>query len=397
MNEDSIRKYSLVGELSREIWNHPLTGTGLANDSMAYSSSNHEIAFCTRRKEAGNQVIILDEGSGKEKWIVPIPDHMRGEARAGLSYSDDGKSLLVAIGRHLMVWDPIFRKSIHLLEHPATIHSIDVSPDGRCIVTGSEDHRLRVWDASSGSCIRELTHHGSPIVSVSFSREGLHLLSSDSLGLVSLWNTRDWTNVLVLREKGKTFRTLGSWDQHAVFGKSGASELILAEFSNELFKKRVLSNTEETSDQFPSNGVLRWNSLVNETCVAMVNQEDGQIVCAGSISRHDGSQFLLCRMNFSGSKDEEFGDDGRVETSLPFRDCKASDVAVQKDGKIVIVGTCDTGTQSSILIVRFNSNGSLDTSFGEHGLQRMKDEQLESFGRGSRDSRRRKSRSRWLR
>ena len=94
---------------------------------------------------------------------------------------------------------------------------------------------------------------------------------------------------------------------------------------------------------------------------AVAVQPDGKIVVAGWNNAPDvfTDNFLLVRYNSNGSLDTSFGQGGVVEISGG----EGSGVAIQPDGKIVEVGEVD----GELAIVRVNSDGTLDTSFGTGG------------------------------
>jgi uncharacterized delta-60 repeat protein len=103
---------------------------------------------------------------------------------------------------------------------------------------------------------------------------------------------------------------------------------------------------------------------------AVTLQRDGKIVAAGE-GREDSSyiDFALARYNSDGTLDASFGSDGKVTTDLG-EDWAGSvgDVAIQRDGKIVAAGGRHTGGQYDFALARYNDDGSLDTSFGNSGL-----------------------------
>lgn len=68
-----------------------------------------------------------------------------------------------------------------------------------------------------------------------------------------------------------------------------------------------------------------------------------------------------------GALDPTFGTNGRVVTDISNRD-GVRDIAVQSDGKIVAVGFVSVLNQSTFAIVRYNANGSLDTTFDSDGI-----------------------------
>jgi uncharacterized delta-60 repeat protein len=104
---------------------------------------------------------------------------------------------------------------------------------------------------------------------------------------------------------------------------------------------------------------------------AVAIQSDGKIVVAGdggAVGARDAG-FALARYNPDGSLDSGFGGSGTVVTNLQRTD-SASGLAIQADGKIVAVGQTRATTGGSDYdfgVVRYNPNGSLDTSFGGVG------------------------------
>jgi len=80
------------------------------------------------------------------------------------------------------------------------------------------------------------------------------------------------------------------------------------------------------------------------------------------------SSFALARYNTNGSLDTTFSGDGKVLTNpAPGVPDSANGLAIQTDGKIVVVGrTGNDGTRDFIL-ARYNSNGSLDNTFSGNG------------------------------
>jgi uncharacterized delta-60 repeat protein len=83
-----------------------------------------------------------------------------------------------------------------------------------------------------------------------------------------------------------------------------------------------------------------------------------------------GGDFALARLNSDGSLDSTFSGDGRVTTDLGVYD-KLMAAAIQSDGKIVAVGrTGLTFGFSEIAVVRYNADGTLDSTFSGDGIQK---------------------------
>ncbi len=100
---------------------------------------------------------------------------------------------------------------------------------------------------------------------------------------------------------------------------------------------------------------------------SVVLQADGKIVVLGTTSRNNSGDFALARYNSDGSLDMGFGTGGKVVTDFGGDDGGRS-AAVQKDGKIVAAVGRSSGLQGLLFsIVRYNSDGSLDSVFGSGG------------------------------
>ncbi|HSK72655.1 MAG TPA: FG-GAP-like repeat-containing protein [Pyrinomonadaceae bacterium] len=108
---------------------------------------------------------------------------------------------------------------------------------------------------------------------------------------------------------------------------------------------------------------------------AMALQADGKIVLAGSA----GNQFALFRLNADGTLDTSFGINGMVRTTIVAANnlgSSARDLIIQPDGKIIAVGQVERGnfippntfSLIEVALVRYNQDGSLDTSFGGDGM-----------------------------
>jgi uncharacterized delta-60 repeat protein len=95
---------------------------------------------------------------------------------------------------------------------------------------------------------------------------------------------------------------------------------------------------------------------------AIALQSDGKIVVAGYVQSTTNQDFAVVRYNADGSLDPSFGAGGISGCDLGGADFGA-DVAIQSDGKIVVAGT----SAGNFAVARFNSDGSLDSSFGSGG------------------------------
>ncbi|MBL4615946.1 MAG: DUF4347 domain-containing protein, partial [Magnetovibrio sp.] len=95
-------------------------------------------------------------------------------------------------------------------------------------------------------------------------------------------------------------------------------------------------------------------------------QADGKILIGGSSRNATGNDFVVLRYNVDGSLDTTFGpnNDGKVSTPIGSGNDTGDSITVQADGKILVCGSTWNGTDYDFAVVRYNVDGSLDTSFG---------------------------------
>jgi uncharacterized delta-60 repeat protein len=131
--------------------------------------------------------------------------------------------------------------------------------------------------------------------------------------------------------------------------------------------------------RYTSNGTLIgttraafFNNGINSPSAVAV-QSNGNIVVAGTASGtiDQPNVFAIARFTPNGQLDTSFGNDGLLTTNISGVFPTVSAVIVQPNGQIVVGGVSGSGRRhvaSSTVLVRYNSNGSLDTTFGTGGI-----------------------------
>jgi uncharacterized delta-60 repeat protein len=124
---------------------------------------------------------------------------------------------------------------------------------------------------------------------------------------------------------------------------------------------------------FGSNGTVSTalsNSVGGLMSAAL--QSDGKIVVGGEVLVNSGLNvwdFLVLRYNVDGTLDSTFGTGGVVTTSLgPYTHDGVNALVIQSDGKIVAGGQAELNGQFDFGLARYNANGSLDSTFGSGGI-----------------------------
>jgi uncharacterized delta-60 repeat protein len=135
-------------------------------------------------------------------------------------------------------------------------------------------------------------------------------------------------------------------------------------------------NPDGTIDAtFGNNGrIIRANENLSPTAEVLV-QTDGKIVAVSSIFANSNARdFAILRFNIDGSPDPGFGTNGKVITAVTNLSDNPSAGALQKDGKIIVVGSTHNYNVNladiNPILIRYNTDGSLDRTFGIGGIVR---------------------------
>ncbi len=262
-------------------------------------------------------------------------------------------------------------------------HSVTLQPDGRIVVAGSANDDFAVvryntdgsLDTSFGTGGQVITALGPGEdygASVALQPDGkilvagysYNIVSNDDLALVRynangsldtsfgvggkvimpIYDTRDRAYSVAFQPDGKIVVS-----GYTVFHSQ--EDFALLRF-----------NANGTLD--PSFGVggkvtTDLNGSSNDVATSMALQPDGRIVVIG-VSYYD---VALARYNTDGSLDASFGVDGKVITNVGGASDYANSLVIQPNGQILVAGGCN----NDFALLRFNANGSLDTSFGVNG------------------------------
>ncbi|MGC2237791.1 MAG: FG-GAP-like repeat-containing protein [Pyrinomonadaceae bacterium] len=132
-------------------------------------------------------------------------------------------------------------------------------------------------------------------------------------------------------------------------------------------------NTDGTLDNsFDGNGVAApvVNGFSDEHCYDMALQPDGKIILVGTTAGDDNlpTDIAVMRLNTDGSLDTTFSGSGILVITFNNVSEAANAVVIQPDGKIVIGGFLNDTFKNEYLLMRLEANGMLDASFGSGGL-----------------------------
>jgi len=119
---------------------------------------------------------------------------------------------------------------------------------------------------------------------------------------------------------------------------------------------------------FSSDGwqVTDLGNIDNASGIAVTST--GKVVAVGRTGTNSVSDIAIVQYNEDGSIDSSFSEDGIVILDLGGTDDRLRQVVVGKDDKPIVVGRSNVSGKNSLVLMKYNVDGSLDTSFSEDGI-----------------------------
>lgn len=132
-----------------------------------------------------------------------------------VAYDHQGKRLVTASEDHTArIWDAVTGKQISVLAgHADSVKAAAFSPDGRLVVTASADHTARIWDAATGQELLVLAEHSGPVNDAGFSPDGQRVITASDDNTARVWDVMTGHEVYSLTHTAPV--------RAAAFGPSG--------------------------------------------------------------------------------------------------------------------------------------------------------------------------------
>ena len=185
----------------------------------------------------GQMVVAAGDGLEFSVWDISTGQEIQRFTNGhtdfpqAVAFLPDGQAVLSGgLDDTMLLWDVADGSIIRRYENPTgDINGIDVSPDGRLAVTGTEGGEAVVWDLESGEIVFRLVHNPDfQILPVAFSPDGAWMASGSEDGTVVLWDAR--TGELVHHLEGHTniiFGLVFSPDSSTLLSSSADNTMIL--------------------------------------------------------------------------------------------------------------------------------------------------------------------------
>jgi uncharacterized delta-60 repeat protein len=134
-----------------------------------------------------------------------------------------------------------------------------------------------------------------------------------------------------------------------------------------MFAVRLNANGgPDSSFGFSGRYTINPTPTADDKATGVTILADGKIMIGGSARTNTSTTFALARLTAAGILDSSFSGDGYQEVAAGYSECQA--MAVQSDGKIILVGGSKNIGTKDLVVARCNSNGSLDSTFSGDGV-----------------------------
>lgn len=138
---------------------------------------------------------------------------------------------------------------------------------------------------------------------------------------------------------------------------------------------RLQAQSVSLDPSFSDDGKLKlgWDIFGWRVATSVTTQPDGKILIAGlEFSEENNSDFAIARLLPNGSPDPTFGPGGTIFMDMGSDEDWASDIIVQPDEKIIVIGRSKKpgSPNAQLVVARFLPNGTADAAFGIQGISR---------------------------
>ncbi len=217
-------------------------------------------------------------------------------------------------------------------------YSLAIAPDGKIIAAGTVQDNQGAFDFA----VVRLNDDGS--LDNSFSSDGY--TTTDIAGS----GATDYGLSVIIQPDKKIL--VGGWTF-----KPGGDDFAMARYKEDGL----------LDEDFGNGGIVITNIGTTDVANCIKLQQDRKIVLSGYSYGGDTYDFAVARYDTLGHLDPDFGNGGKVTTDIAGDRDYGLGMAIDKNDKIIVAGEAKTTVGNQLALVRYNTDGTLDTGFDGDG------------------------------
>ncbi|KAG9126262.1 hypothetical protein FRC07_004185 [Ceratobasidium sp. 392] len=179
--------------------------------ALAFSPNNSGIA--QRMRSHFPKLLSVLKGSELE-WTPCLRSIWVSSKVNSVAYAPDGRRIVSGSDDGMVrIWDAEAGDAVlePLTGHSGWVTSVAFSPDGRWIASGSSDMTIRVWDAQTGEAKGDpLRGHSEGVSSITFSADGRRIASGSADKTIRVWDWLTGESILELLGHSKSVQSVAS-------------------------------------------------------------------------------------------------------------------------------------------------------------------------------------------
>jgi WD40 repeat protein len=144
--------------------------------------------------ENADRVSLVDGwGFDLTKYSIDALAFSPGSTLLAVAYTEWNRTTGKVFNPFVEVWNVESKSMLYKLTgHGDVIRCLTFSPDGLMLVSGSRNRTIQIWDVKEGSIKQSLSHYDQ-VESIAFSPDGEYLAAGSYNGYIRTWKTEDWS------------------------------------------------------------------------------------------------------------------------------------------------------------------------------------------------------------
>lgn len=282
--------------------------------------------------------------------------------------SDDSLLVSGSVDSTIIIRNKFTGQTIRTIRQPAGITSIDLSPGGKFIVTGSYDSMVRLWNLSDGSLAGIFAGHKGTVWTVAFSPDGHSIATGGEDAVINIWDIASGNIVYALRGHTRIVWSVKfSPDGKRLASGSFDDLLIIWNLENGSVEKKLAGHSEAVVDLAFTHDGKRLATTSDDKSIKIWNVSNGALLSTWDVAEHvqavafspddkrlltggrDKDQIGELIQNFTGDSKRYKGvsarlwdvASGKIIQTFSLHSNDVNDVAYSNDGKWMATASAD--------------------------------------------------------